>query len=70
MIPKKLHYCWFSGESFPEDIKRCIDSWHQFLPDFEWINWDFDKAQALDISWVNKALAQKNWAFAADAVRL
>lgn len=70
MIPKKLHYCWFSGEPFPESIQRCIDSWHQFLPDFEWIKWDFDKAQALDIPWVNKALAQKNWAFAADAVRL
>lgn len=70
MIPKKLHYCWFSGEPFPEDIKRCIDSWKKFLPDFEWIKWDYDKAKALDIPWVNKALAQKNWAFAADAVRL
>ena len=70
MIPKKLHYCWFSGEPFPEDIKRCIDSWKKFLPDFEWIKWDYDKAKALDIPWVNKALVQKNWAFAADAVRL
>ena len=70
MIPKKLHYCWFSGEPFPESILRCIDSWHKFLPDFEWVKWDYDKAKALDIPWVNKALAQKNWAFAADAVRL
>jgi mannosyltransferase OCH1-like enzyme len=70
MIPKKLHYCWFSGEPFPEDIKHCIDSWKKFLPDFEWIKWDYDKAKALDIPWVNKALVQKNWAFAADAVRL
>ena len=70
MIPKKLHYCWFSGEAFPERIQRCIDSWHQFLPDFEWVKWDYAKAKALDIPWVNEALAQKNWAFAADAVRL
>ncbi len=70
MIPKKIHYCWFSGEAFPESIQRCIDSWKKFLPDFEWIKWDYDKAKALDIPWVNKALAQKNWAFAADAVRL
>ena len=70
MIPKKLHYCWFSGEDFPESIQRCIDSWHQFLPDFEWVKWDYAKAKALDIPWVNEALAQKNWAFAADAVRL
>lgn len=70
MIPKKLHYCWFSGEDFPESIQRCIDSWHQFLLDFEWVKWDYAKAKALDIPWVNEALVQKNWAFAADAVRL
>lgn len=70
MIPKKIHYCWFSGDPFSESIQRCIDSWHKFLPDFEWVKWDYAKAKALEISWVNKALAQKKWAFAADAVRL
>ena len=70
MIPKKLHYCWFSGEPFPEDLQRCIDSWQKFLPDFEWIKWDREKALATDIPWVSEALQQKRWAFAADAVRL
>ncbi|MBR4559418.1 MAG: glycosyl transferase [Fibrobacter sp.] len=70
MIPKKLHYCWFSGEPFPEDIKRCIDSWKKFLPDFEWIKWDAEMALATNIPWVQQAIKQKRWAFAADAVRL
>lgn len=70
MIPKKLHYCWFSGEPFPEDIKRCIDSWKKFLPDFEWVKWDAEKALATNIPWVQQAIEQKRWAFAADAVRL
>jgi hypothetical protein len=70
MIPKKLHYCWFSGEPFPESIQRCIDSWHKFLPDFEWVKWDAEKARATRIPWVLEALEQKKWAFAADAVRL
>ena len=70
MIPKKLHYCWFSGEPFPEIIQRCIDSWHKFLPDFEWVKWDAEKARATRIPWVLEALEQKKWAFAADAVRL
>ena len=26
MIPKKIHYCWFSGDAFPKDIQICIDS--------------------------------------------
>ena len=70
MIPKKLHYCWFSGEPFPEDIKRCIDSWKKFLPDFEWVKWDAEMALATNIPWVQQAIEQKRWAFAADAVRL
>lgn len=70
MIPTKLHYCWFSGEPFPEDIKRCIDSWKKFLPDFEWIKWDAEMALATNIPWVQQAIEQKRWAFAADAVRL
>ncbi len=70
MIPKKLHYCWFSGEPFPESTLRCIDSWHKFLPDFEWVKWDAEKALATKISWVQQAIEQKRWAFAADAVRL
>ncbi|MBR4916631.1 MAG: hypothetical protein IKZ45_06080 [Fibrobacter sp.] len=70
MIPKKLHYCWFSGEAFPENVQRCLDSWKKILPDFEWILWDNEKARATGIPWVSEALEQKKWAFAADAVRL
>ena len=70
MIPKKIHYCWFSGEPYPDSIQRCLDSWHKFLPDFEWVHWDAEKARATGIPWVVEALEQKKWAFAADAVRL
>ena len=70
MIPKKLHYCWFSGEPFPDEIQRYIDSWKKFLPDFEWVKWDAEKALATNIPWVQQAIEQKRWAFAADAVRL
>jgi len=70
MIPKKLHYCWFSGEAYPENVQRCIDSWKKFLPDFEFVLWDSEKARATGMPWVTEALEQKKWAFAADAVRL
>lgn len=70
MIPKKLHYCWFSGEPFPDEIQRYIDNWKKFLSDFEWIKWDAEKALATNIPWVQQAIEQKRWAFAADAVRL
>ena len=70
MIPKKIHFCWFSGEAYPESVQRCMDSWRKHLPDFELVHWDATKARATEIPWVLEALEQKKWAFAADAVRL
>lgn len=41
MIPKIIHYCWISGEdNMPIDIKKCIASWHEHLPDYQFINWN------------------------------
>lgn len=70
MIPKKIHYCWFSGDAFPERVQKCIKSWNHQLPDYELILWDKAKAETIDIPWIQEALRQKKWAFAADAVRL
>lgn len=70
MIPRKVHYCWFSGEPFPADVAKFIEGWKQILPEFEFILWDRTKAEAIGLPWVMQALDQKKWAFAADAVRL
>lgn len=39
MIEKKIHYIWFGGEK-PEKVKRCIESWYKYLPDYEIIEWN------------------------------
>lgn len=70
MIPKKVHYCWFSGEDYPADVAKFIDGWKQVLPGYEFVLWDRAKAEATGLPWVMQALDQKKWAFAADAVRL
>ena len=70
MIPKKIHFCWFSKEPYPDVIQKCMESWKNFLEGYEFVHWNAAKAAALNIPWVNEALAQKNWAFAADVVRL
>lgn len=69
MIPKIIHLCWFSGEKYPVEIKRCMDSWHRILPDYEIKLWDTEAARALDCRYINEALDLHRWAFAADAVR-
>ena len=43
MIPKIIHYCWLSNDPYPEELKRCMDTWKKKLPDYEFILWNFDK---------------------------
>ncbi len=70
MIPKKIHFTWFSNEPFPDKIKRCMDSWHKLMPDYEFIHWDSRKIEDIDSVFMKEALKVKKWAFAADFVRL
>ena len=40
MIPKIIHYCWFGGNKKPALIKKCIESWKKFCPDYEIKEWN------------------------------
>lgn len=69
MIPKTIHLCWFSGDEYPEKIKRCINSWKKILPDYTIKIWDKEKALAIGIDFIDEAISVNKWAFAADVVR-
>lgn len=70
MIPKIIHYCWLSTDPFPADIQNCMDSWKKFLPDYEFIHWNFDRFPRGKSKWVDEAFENKKYAFAADYIRL
>lgn len=70
MIPKKIHYCWFSSEPFPKQIQDCLNSWKIHLHDYELILWDYDAIKNIENIFLQEALFEKKWAFAADFVRL
>lgn len=70
MIPKIIHYTWFSDEPFLSQIKDCIDSWHRHMPDWEFRLWDATAVEKIDSVWLKEALSAHKWAFAADFVRL
>ena len=69
-IPRVIHYCWLSGEPHPDLVRKCMESWHRYLPDYQFILWDKEKIKEIDCSWVNSAIDAKKWAFAADYIRL
>jgi hypothetical protein len=69
-IPKVIHYCWLSGDSFPSKIQECIDSWRKHLPDYEIRLWDTNSFDIESSQWVKQAFEKKKYAFAADYIRL
>ena len=70
MIPKKIHFTWFSNDPYPELIQNCMKSWKEFLPDYEFIHWDMNRIADIDNCFLREALEKRKWAFAADFVRL
>lgn len=69
MIPKQIHLCWLSGDPYPSKIKKCIESWQKYLPDYEIILWDTKRFDLNSAPWVKQAFESKKYAFAADYIR-
>ncbi len=70
MIPKIIHYCWLSGDPYPEKIQHCINSWKKVIPDYEFVLWDTNRFPMDLCPWVKEAFESKKYAFAADYIRL
>lgn len=70
MIPKIVHYIWFGGKPFPKKVQKCIDSWHKYLPDYEFKLWNEDTFDVNSVEFTKQAYANKKWAFVSDYVRM
>ena len=49
MIPKIIHYTWFSDDPYPEKIKECMKSWKIHMPDYQFIHWDMEKIKDIKV---------------------
>ena len=70
MIPKKIHYCWFGKNPLPSDVKKCIQSWKKYCPDYEIIEWNENNFDVTCNKFVKQAYEAKKWAFVSDYARL
>lgn len=70
MIPKKIHYCWFGGKELPEDVKKYIDTWKKYCPDYEIIEWNENNFDVTENQYCKEAYEAKKWAFVSDYARL
>lgn len=70
MIPKIIHYCWFSDEKKGKIIRRCLHSWHKRLPEYRIRCWDKNSFDFCSVPFVEEAYRHKKYAFMSDYIRL
>lgn len=70
MIPKVIHYCWFSDDKKGRFIRNCIKSWQKVMPDYTIKCWDSNSFDFNSVPFVQQAYRAKKWAFVADYIRL
>ncbi|WP_173553372.1 glycosyltransferase family 32 protein [Sharpea azabuensis] len=70
MIPKVIHYCWFGRNEKSDLIKRCIESWKKYCPEYQIIEWNEDNFDVNTCEYTRKAYFAKKWAFVSDYARL
>lgn len=70
MIPKIVHYCWFGRGEKPQQAVDCIASWHKYLPDYRFVEWNEDNFDVTANRYVREAYENRKFAFVTDYVRL
>ncbi len=70
MIPKIIHFCWLSGEPYPDLVKKCMQSWNRYLPDYKIMIWTTENFDVDICPYTREAFDKKKYAFVSDYVRL
>lgn len=70
MIPKIIHYCWFGRSPMPELALKCIESWHKYMPDYQYKLWNEDNFDVSCNDYVKEAYKAGKFAFVSDYARL
>lgn len=70
IIPKTIHYCWFGGNEIPEYLKKYMESWKVYCPNYEIIRWSEDNYDIKKNEYIYEAYKNKKWAFISDYARI
>ena len=70
LIPKRIIYCWFGGKEKPDNVKNCMNTWKEVLPDWEFLEINENDFNIHYNKFVEDAYNNKAWAFVSDVARL
>lgn len=68
-MEKIIHYCWFGKNKKNKKIRKCINSWKVFFPNWQIIEWNENNFDVNCCPYVKEAYDLKKWAFVADYCR-
>lgn len=69
-IDKRIIYCWFGGKEKPQGVINCMNTWKQFMPDWEYLEINESNFDIHYNKYVEDAYNNKAWAFVSDVARL
>lgn len=69
-MEKIIHYCWFGGNEKSQIIKKCINSWKKYMPEYKIMEWNEKNIDLSFSPFVIEAYKNKKWAFVSDVIRL
>lgn len=69
-IPKIIHFCWFGGKEKPSKVQKCIESWHKYLSDYEFMEWNESNFDTNSNKYIKQAYEEKKFAYVSDYVRI
>ena len=69
-IPRTIHYVWLGDQPLPEEGQKYIEGWQKLNPDFKLRRWTEKDIDLTKYPLVKKALDERQWAFAADIIRM
>lgn len=70
VIPKKIHYIWFSENSIPLQLQKNIDGWKRLCPDYDICLWNEKNYDVTVNPYMHKAYKHRKWSFVSDYARL
>ncbi len=70
LIPKKLHYMWLGRNPLPNNLKKCIESWKRYCPDYEIIEWNEDNYDISKHPYMEQAYKAGAYGFVPDYARI
>ncbi len=70
LIPRKIHYMWLGRKALPDNLKKCIDSWKRYCPDYEIFEWNEDNYDIDKHPYMRQAYDAGAYGFVPDFARI